>query len=56
LNLLLLLLRIPRICMGNYLPGKSCSDLGRLLVLNDPLEWRNSRRRKPPLKQQWLPR
>jgi hypothetical protein len=27
----------PRLCMSIHPEGESCSDLGRLLVLNDPL-------------------
>jgi len=26
----------PRVCMSTHADGKSCSNLGRLLVLNDP--------------------
>ena len=26
----------PRVCMSIHTEGKSCSDLGRVLVLNDP--------------------
>jgi hypothetical protein len=39
LNLLLLLLPLPitpRVCMSIHPEGKSCSNLGRVLVLNDP--------------------
>ena len=29
----------PRVCMGMHPEGESCSDLGRVLVLNDPTAW-----------------
>jgi hypothetical protein len=31
--------RPPRVCMSITLEGGSCSDLGRVLVLNDPAAW-----------------
>jgi len=44
-----------RVCMGVHPEDKSCTDLGLVLVLNDPAAWGGGRRRQACTGPWWTP-